>query len=86
MSNVDEEVIKKIFLSLNTTKAAGKFPAKFVRDSADVLALSLGNITNLSIKLLAFPEECKIAKSKPIYSKKEQGLTLKTTDLLHFCH
>ena len=34
-----------------------------------LLALPLGNIKNLSIKLSAFPEECKIAKLKPILKK-----------------
>ena len=34
-----------------------------------MLALPLGNIINLSIKLSTFPEECKIAKLKPIFKK-----------------
>ena len=34
-----------------------------------VLALPLRNIINLSIKLSTFPEECKIAKLKPIFKK-----------------
>ena len=33
------------------------------------MALPLGNIINLSIKLSTFPEECKIAKLKPIFKK-----------------
>ena len=44
-------------------------PAKFLRDGAEVLAVSLGNIINLSIKLSTFPEDCKIAKLKPIFKK-----------------
>ena len=43
--------------------------AKFLQDSAEVLALRLRNIINLSIKLSAFPEECKIAKLKLIFKK-----------------
>ena len=51
----------------NTSKY--QIPAKFPRDGAEVLALPLGNITNLSIKLSIFSEECKIAKLKPIFKK-----------------
>ena len=53
------------------SKAAGmdQIPAKFLKDGAEVLALLLGNIINLSIKLSTFPEECKIAKLKPIFKK-----------------
>ena len=42
---------------------------KFLRDGAEVLALPLRNIINLSIKLSTFPEECKIAKLKSIFKK-----------------
>ena len=34
-----------------------------------VLTLPLRNMINLSIKLPTFPEECKIAKLKPIFKK-----------------
>ena len=70
-SSVSEEDVKKILLSLDTSKAAGidQIPVKFLRDGAEVLALPLGNIINLSIKLSTFPEECKIAKLKPIFKK-----------------
>ena len=33
------------------------------------MALPFGNTINLSIKLSTFPEECKIAKLKPIFKK-----------------
>ena len=68
-SNVSEEAIKKILLRLDTSKAAGmgQIPAKFLRDGAEALALPLGNIINLSIKLSTFPEECKIATLKLIF-------------------
>ena len=46
-----------------------QIPAKFLRDGAEVLALPLGNIINLLIKLSTFPEECKIAKLNPIFKK-----------------
>ena len=46
-----------------------QIPSKFLRDGVEVLALPLRNIINLSIKLSTFPEECKIAKLKPIFKK-----------------
>ena len=69
-SNVSEDV-KKILHTLDTSKGAGmdQIPAKFLRDGAEVLALPLGNITNLSIQISIFPEECKIAKLKPMFKK-----------------
>ena len=70
-SNISEEDVKKILLSLDTSKAAGidQMPGKCLRDGAEVLTLLLGNIINLSIKLSIFPEECKIAKLKSIFKK-----------------
>ena len=70
-SNVSEEDVKKILLSLDTSKVAGmdQITTKFLRDGAEVLALPLRNIINLSIKLSTFPEECKIAKLKSIFKK-----------------
>ena len=46
-----------------------QIPATFLRDGAVVLALLMRNIINLSVKLSTFPEECKIAKLKPIFNK-----------------
>ena len=68
-SNVSKEVIKKILLSLDTSKATGmdQIPSKFLRDGAELLVLPLRNVINLSIKLSTFPEECKITKLKPIF-------------------
>ena len=61
-----------MLLSLDISKAAemDQIPAKFLREGAEVLALPLGNIINLSIKLSTFlPENCKIAKLKLIFKK-----------------
>ena len=46
-----------------------QIPAKFLRDGAKVLALPLGNIINLSVKLSTFPEQCKISKLKLMFKK-----------------
>ena len=43
--------------------------SKFLKDGAEVLALPLCNLVNLSIKQSLFPDECKIAKLKPLYTK-----------------
>ena len=71
LSNVSEKVIRKILLSLDTSKVVGvdQIPAKFLRDGAEVLAPPSKNIINLSIKLSTFSEECKIVKLKPIFKK-----------------
>ena len=60
-----------ILLSLDTSKAVvmDQIKAKFLMDGAEVLALPLRNMINLSIKLSTFPEECKIAKLKPMFKK-----------------
>ena len=70
-SSVSEEDVKKILLSLDTSKAAviEQIPAKFLRNGAEVLALPLGNIMNLSTKLSNFSEECEIAKLKPMFKR-----------------
>ena len=86
-SNLSEEVIKKILLSLDTSKATqvDQILAKFLRDSAEVLALPLRNIITLSMKLSTFPEEFKCSKLKSIF-KKGARTDQKTTDLFHFYH
>ena len=65
LSNLSDEVIKKSFLSIDTSKASGtdQIPVKCLTDGAEVMPLPLRNIINLSIKLSIFPEEGKIAKS-----------------------
>ena len=70
LSNVSEEVIKQILLSLDTSRGSGMYqiPVKFLREGEEVSALPLRNI-NLSIKLSTFPQECKIAKLKAIFKK-----------------
>ena len=53
-SNVSEEDVKKILLSLDTSKATGmdQIPAKFLRDGAEILALPLGNICKWSSPII----------------------------------
>ena len=71
LSNASEEVIKKVLLSLDSNKATGmdQIPGTFLRNGAEVLTLPFRNIINLLIKSSTFPEECKIAKLKPMFKK-----------------
>ena len=68
-------------LGVSLVYAAGldQFLAKFLRDSAKVLALPLRNIINMAIKLSTIPGEYKIAKLKPI--KKVVRTDLKSLQL-----
>ena len=43
--------------------------SKFLKDGAEVLALPLYNLVNLSIKQSLFPDQCKTAKLKPLFKK-----------------
>ena len=56
---------------LNPSKAAGidNLSGNFLKDGADVLARSISQLCNLSIKLNSFPRSCKIAKVKPPFKK-----------------
>ena len=40
-----------------------------MKDGTDVLALPLCNLVNLSIKQSLFPDQCKMAKLKPLFNK-----------------
>ena len=53
LSTLLEEVVKKVFSSLDSSKVSGLdgIPAKFWKGNVVLLASSLGNVNNLSIKL-----------------------------------
>ena len=61
----------KYLISLSPNKASGidNLSGKFLKDGADVLALPISQLCNLSISLSTFPQQCKIAKLKPKYKK-----------------
>ena len=46
-----------------------KYPRKFLKDGAEVLTVPPWNLVNLSIKQSLFPDQCKIAKLKPLFKK-----------------
>ena len=71
LCNATLETIKKILAFLDSSKAPvlDEISSKFLKDSAEVLALPLCNLVNLSIKQSLFPNQCKIAKLKPLFKK-----------------
>ena len=63
--------ILKLLKQLNPAKSAGidNLTAKFLKEGAPVLASPITDLVNLSILLSLFPDDCKIAKLKPLYKK-----------------
>ena len=64
-------MLKRFYLASISVKPLEwtKIPTKFLKDGAEVLGLPLEDIINLSRKLSTFPEDCKIAKLKPLFIK-----------------
>ena len=63
--------ILKLLKHLNPAKSAGidNLTGKFQKEGAPVLASPITDLVNLSISLSLFPDDCKIAKLKPLYKK-----------------
>ena len=63
--------VLKLLQQLNPHKSAGidNLTGKFLKEGAPVLASPITNLINLSISLSSFPDDCKIAKLKPLYKK-----------------
>ena len=63
--------ILKLLKQLNAAKSAGidNLTGKFLKEGAPVLASPITDLVNLSISLSLFPDDCKIAKLKPLYKK-----------------
>ena len=72
-SQISEEDMHKYLINLSPNKASGidNLSGKFLKDGADVLALPISQLCNLSISLSTFPQHCKIAKLKPPYKKRK---------------
>ena len=47
----------------------GVLAGKFLKEGAPALAPPITDLCNLSISLSLFPDDCKIAKLKPLYKK-----------------
>ena len=71
LCNAAMETIQKILAYLESSKTLGleEISSKFLKDGAEVSALPLCNIVNLSIKQHLFPNQCKITKLKPLFKK-----------------
>ena len=70
-THITEEIISGILNKTNPAKAAGidKLNGKFLKDGTSSLAAPIAQLCNLSISLSTFPEQCKIAKLKPLFKK-----------------
>ena len=71
LCNTTLETIKKILASLDSTKAHGldRISSKYLKDGAEVLALPLCNLVNLSTKQYLFTDQCKIGNLMPPFKK-----------------
>ena len=80
-TNVSEKTISDFLRQVKTNKATGidNLSGRFQKDGSKVLATPIAQICNPSIKLSTAPDECKIAKLKPLYQKVRKPI-LKTTD------
>ena len=85
ISETSPEKVLSVLKDLKPSKVAGidNLPGKFLKDGTHVLARSISQLCNLSIKLNSFPRSCKIAKVKPIF-KKGSKTDPQTTALFHF--
>ena len=68
---VSEDSVLKILKNMDENKAAGldNLPGKFLKDGGTILAKPLSQICNQSIKYSTFPNDCKIAKLKPLFKR-----------------
>ena len=66
--------VQKLLEDINPSKSVGldNLTGKLLTDGASVLAAPISDLCNLSISLSVFPDDCKIAKLKPIYKKESK--------------
>ena len=70
-TKVSEKTISDFLKELKTNKATGidNLSCRFLKGGSKVLATPIAQLCNLSFKLSMVPDECKIAKLKPLYKK-----------------
>ena len=63
--------VLKLLKNVKVNEAAdmGNISGRFLKDGADITAIPVTQICNLSIKLSHFPYSCKLAELKPLYKK-----------------
>ena len=65
-----EKLLKRFYLAWTHEKTwFGRNVLEIFEDVAEVLALPLCNLVNLSIKQSLFPDQCEIAKLRPLFEK-----------------
>lgn len=71
LKTISEEQILKLLQEINPSKAVGldNLGGKFLKEGASELARPISQLINLSITSSIFPNQCKIAKLKPLYKK-----------------
>ena len=71
---VSSAFVLKLLQQRNPFKSAGigNLTGKLLKQGAPVLASPISDLVNLSISLSSFPDDCKIAKLKPLYKKEEK--------------
>ena len=71
MKPTTEDIILKLLKNIDISKPAGddNLPERFLKDGTIILEKPVTKICNLSIKLKIFPDQCKLAKLKPIFKK-----------------
>ena len=70
-NKLSENNISDFLKELKTNKATGidNLSGRFLKDGSKVLATPIAQTCNLSIALSTVPDQCKIAKLKPLYKK-----------------
>ena len=63
--------VLKLLEEVNPSKSVGidNLASKFLKEGAPALSSLITDLCNLSISLSSFPDDCKIAKLKPLYKK-----------------
>ena len=66
--------MQKLLEDISPSKSAGldNLTDKFLKDGVSVLAAPISDLCNLSVSVSVFPDDCKIAKLKPIYKKESK--------------
>ena len=68
---MSEETVLKLLQDLDENNIAGldNLSGKFLKDGATVLAKTISQICNLSIKYSIFQSDCKTERFKPLFKK-----------------
>ena len=70
-TKVQSNAISNLLKACKINKAAGidNLSGRSLKDGADVFAIPITQICNLSIKPSHFPKDCKLTTLKPLYKK-----------------